>query len=525
MPAPKSTYFSPDRIKADSTHIQAEVCIYGATSAGIIAATAAKQRGRKVVLLHPGSQIGGMFANGLCCTDVGCEAIIGGLTGSFFDALGSHYGETRTWRPEPHVVRQQFERLLDSHSITPIICQYLDKVHTDKGRITTISMLGGLTVTADYFIDCSYEGDLLAKAGVPYTLGREGNAAFGETHNGVIVHNTHQFDCDVNPFNIEGDPSSGLLPGIGAEHLGPIGAGDGRIQAYNFRVCMTANTSNRIPFPKPTGYDPKQYELCRRWLQNSQIDFFRKFDLIKGEQKTDTNNHGAFSTDLIGGSNRWPVASYVEREVIFQSHVSYQQGLHYYMANDAGVPGPIREEYARWGLAGDEFQDTGNWPAQLYIREARRMVSDVVITEPFCTSEQTFDDPIAMAAYQMDSHNCRRFIDTNGFVRNEGDIQVRLQKPYGIPYRAVTPPAGSIQNLLVPVCLSASHIAFGSIRMEPVFMMLAESCAIAADLAARDNVPVQTVNYNELSAALVEAKQVLQTDVQMNLDDDGNPEA
>ncbi|MEZ6192645.1 MAG: FAD-dependent oxidoreductase [Phycisphaerales bacterium] len=516
-------YFAPDRVPSEERNLHADLCIYGANSAGIIAAVAASRRGQRVVLLHPGGNIGGMFANGLCCTDVGNEAIIGGLTGAFFDALGTHYGERRTWRPEPHVVRQQFQKLLDEQGITPLTWQFLNQVHTDRGKITAVTMLGGLTVSAGCFLDCSYEGDLLAAAGVPFTLGREGNAAYGEMSNGVIVHDTHQFDCDVSPFRIENDPGSGLLPDVSPDHLGPIGAGDGRVQAYNFRVCMTANPSNRVPFPKPPGYDANRYELCRRWLRGTQLDFFRKFDPIRGDQKTDTNNHGAFSTDLIGGSNRWPVAGHAEREAIFQTHVRYQQGLHYYLANDPGVPEKIRSEYARWGLAGDEFQDTGNWPAQLYIREARRMVSEVVVTEQVCTSNARFDDPIAMAAYQMDSHNCRRFVDTGGFVRNEGDVQVRLRRPYGIPYRAVTPPIGSIDNLLVPVCVSASHIAFGSIRMEPVFMMLAESCAIAADLAIRGKLPVQAVNYGELRAALLEAGQVLTTDAEMELDDDGNP--
>ncbi|MEQ9453571.1 MAG: FAD-dependent oxidoreductase [Phycisphaeraceae bacterium] len=520
----RPVYFSDLSIKADSQLIHADMCVYAATSAGIVAAITARRRGLTVALLHPGDHPGGMAANGLSCTDVGNEAIIGGLTAEIFDALGRHYGLARTWRPEPHIVRRTFEQLMADHEITPIIGQYLHRVHRDGKRIKAIEMIGGLTVTASTFLDCSYEGDLMAAADVPFTLGREGNALYGETSNGVIVHDSHQFDHDVSPFRIEYDPASGLLPDIEPSHLGPIGAGDGRIQAYNFRVCMTADKANRIPFPKPENYNPRRYELCRRWLHGTSIDFFRKFDPIMGSEKTDTNNHGAFSTDLIGGSTRWPVAGYVERQRIFQEHVDYQQGLHHFLAHDPSVPTTIRDEYARWGLAADEFADTGHWPPQLYIREARRMLGDVVITEHHCRSDEIEEDVIAMGAYQMDSHNCRRFVDTSGFVRNEGDVQIRLRRPYGISYRAITPPTGSVTNLLVPVALSASHIAFGSIRMEPVFMMLAESAAIAGHLAASQSIPVQALPYPDLECALKEAGQVLRCDVAMSLNDDGNPE-
>jgi hypothetical protein len=503
-------YFHPDWIQTIDTTLNVDICVYGGTSAGIMAAIAAKQRGKSVVLLTPGKHLGGMTSGGLGFTDVGNKHIIGGLARNFYQRLGQHYGQDEAWKFEPHVGQQIFQEMLKEHEIQVKFCQYVEDVTVIHARITRLTCLGGLKVTADYFIDTTYEGDLMAKAGVGYRIGRESNAEFGESSNGVQILEKHQFDCPVDPYKIPGDSTSGLLPGISAEPISEPGSASPLIQAYNFRVCMTTNPENRLPFPKPANYDPEQYTLTARWLQCTQANVFQKFDMITSG-KTDTNNHGAVSTDFIGQNHDWPEANYQTREDIFQAHVVYQQGLHWFMANDPSVPESIRAEYARWGLAADEFTDTNHWPPQLYIREARRMEAEYMVTEHDCFGRQHCGDSVGMAAYQMDSHNCQRVI-VDGLVKNEGDVQALLPAPYPISYRSIIPRKAECENLAVPVCLSASHIAFGSIRMEPVFMVLAESASIAACLASQQSSALQDVEYAKLRTTLLDAGQILETD-------------
>lgn len=357
------------------------------------------------------------------------------------------------------------------------------------------------------FVDASYEGDLLAAAKVSFTVGRESNDQYGETINGMQIQDKHQFAYPVDPYRRPGDPGSGLLPGIELAKDYRMGAGDNRIQAYNFRMCLTDVPENRRPFICPQGYNRNAYELLARYLQGGWDEIFAKFDRIPGG-KTDTNNHGAISTDFIGANHRWPTAGHAEREQIFQAHVTYQQGLQWFLSQDPAVPASIRERYRLWGTPKDEFVETDGWPHALYVRESRRMIGDVVVTENHCRGIKTFDDPIALGAYGMDSHNCRRIL-LDGRVWNEGDVQAAGFPPYGISYRAIIPKRGECKNLLVPVCVSASHIAFGSIRMEPVFMMLGQAAANAASIALTCDCAVQDIGYSALREQLLNQGHVL----------------
>jgi hypothetical protein len=493
--------------------------VYGGTAAGVVAAVTVARRGHNVVMLNPGRSVGGMTSGGLGYTDMGNAHAIGGRSRRFYQDAGRHYGVPESWTNEPRIAQRVLHDWIEQHDIAVVPHSFVETVAMEGRRIKSIHMLGGLTVQAKQFIDASYEGDVLARAGVSYTVGREGNARYSETRNGAQVHTTHQFDCRVDPYRVEGDPASGALPFVDLEPPAAVGEGDRRVQAYCFRVCMTKEPGNRLPFPKPQGYNADWYELAARWLRSTRTDIFQKFDAIRGN-KTDSNNHGAVSTDFIGASYGWPDGTYEQRERIFQAHVCYQQGLHWFLANDPRVPDHIREPYAQWGLALDEFTDTGHWPSQLYIREARRMVGDLVLTEHDCLGGRRCDDPIGMGAYQMDSHNCRRCV-RDGAVINEGDVQAPLPRPYAIPYRAIVPRRGECENLIVPVCVSASHIAFGSIRMEPVFMVLAESAAIAGCLAMEEECSAQDVPYDSLRPELIEAGQVLTCDA--SNEGDGNP--
>lgn len=487
--------------------LAANVCVYGGTAGGVIAAIQAALDGHRVVLLEPGSRLGGVTASGLGYTDIGNKAAIGGLAREFYRRVGRRYGVAEAWAFEPHVAAAVFETWVQEAGIEVRLNQFLADVEMVGLRLCSLRTESGLVVRAGAFIDASYEGDLLARARVRYTVGRESNCCYGETLNGAQVFHDHQFDFPVSPFVFENDAGSGLVPGIDPDEV-VIGAGDKRIQAYCFRMCLTDDPSNRIPFPQPRHYDPNAYVLLQRYLRAGWRETFRKFDRLRTGTKTDTNNFGAVSTDFIGQNHAWPDANYAARERIFQAHLHYQMGLHWFMANDPSVPRDLREAYGRWGLCRDEFTATGGWPHQLYVREARRMVSDYIMTEHECRGARKVDDAVGLAAYTMDSHNCRRFV-RGGRVWNEGNVEVHGFPPYGISYRSIVPRMGECENLIVPVCLSATHIAYGSIRMEPVFMVLGQSAAIAARLALADKAPVQFVTYPDLRAALLRAGQVI----------------
>ncbi|MEM7807945.1 MAG: FAD-dependent oxidoreductase [Planctomycetota bacterium] len=522
MPTPH--YFLPGRILRSDERLDVDVCIYGGTAAGVIAAKTAADEGLSVAILNPAFMLGGMTTGGLGWTDFGHKNVIGGRARQFYRDIGTEYGRDEEWAFEPSVAQRVIDRYAEASGATVRHGTFLASCDVDAdGRITEITMLGGLRCRAKVFVDSTYEGDLMAQAGVPYSVGRESNATFGETINGVQIRHKHQFDHPVDPYIVPGDPNSGVLYGVEPRDAAPAGSGDGRVQAYNFRVCLTDDAAIRVPFAAPDGYDPAHYELAARWLATldrlGPDDFnyslredglIRKFDRLAKPHKTDTNNHGAVSSDFIGQSWTWPEAGYVERERLFQEHVRWQRGFYYFMANDERVPDHIRSAYAAWGLAGDEYAETDHWPHQLYVREARRLRGKATLTEADVTLKHVCDDPIAMGSYMMDSHNVQRII-RDGRVFNEGDVQLKGPGPYVVSQGCITPPDGSCPNLLVAVCASASHIAFGSLRMEPVFMILGESAALAASLAVKEGTSVQDVPYAKLRPKLEAAEQVIGT--------------
>jgi FAD dependent oxidoreductase len=409
--------------------------------------------------------------------------------------------------------------LIKEHAIPVHRNEWLDRregVRKSGSRIASITTLSGKRYSGKMFIDATYEGDLMAAAGVDYHIGREANSVYGETWNGVqtgVLHHRHHFGAvpmKISPYVVPDDPRSGVLPRISNAPPGEYGQGDKRVQAYCFRMCLTDHPDNRAPFPKPDGYDPKQYELLLRIFAAGWRETFQKFDRIPN-RKTDTNNHGPMSTDNIGYSYDYPEASYERRREIAREHETYQKGWLYFIANDPRVPPEVQKEMRRWGLARDEFKDNGNWPHQLYIREARRMIGSFVMTEHELLKQRPTPDSVGMGSYTIDSHNVQRYITHEGYVQNEGDIGVSTKGPYEIAYGTLVPKKGQGENLLVPVCVSTSHIAFGSIRMEPVFMILGQSAATAAVLAIEGNTTVQDVPYPRLRERLLKDGQILES--------------
>ena len=523
--------------------VQYNLVIYGATSAGVIAAVQAKKMGKSVLVVGPDTHLGGLSSAGLGFTDTGNKAVIGGLSREFYHRVWRHYqepgawkwqkreeygnkgqgtvamdGEQRTmWIFEPHVAERVFEELVAEYKIPVHRDQWLDRakgVKKDGARVAAITMLSGRTYSARMFIDATYEGDLMAAAGVQYHVGREAQSTYGEKWNGVqtgVLHHRHHFGVlkqPISPYVIPGDPKSGVLPRISTEAPGEFGSADKRIQAYCYRYCVTDHPDNRIPFPRPEGYDPKQYELLLRVFEAGWRETFQKFDPIPN-RKTDSNNHGPFSTDNIGFSYDYPEASYERRREILKEHETYQKGWLYFIANDPRVPKDVQEQMRRWGLPKDEFTDNGGWPHQIYVREARRMIGTFVMTEHELLKQRPTPGSVGMGSYTIDSHNVQRYITPDGSVQNEGDIGVPTNGPYEIAYGALVPKRGQADNLIVPICVSSSHIAFGSIRMEPVFMVLGQSAATAAVMAIDGGLAVQDVPYPALRERLLKDGQVL----------------
>lgn len=526
-----------------------EVVIYGGTSAGIAAAVQAKRMGKSVILIEPSARIGGLTTGGLGQTDIGNKAAIGGISREFYEGIKEHYdipsnwkwqkqeeykdgGQTRTaagessmWTFEPSAALAVYENWIDTYDIPLVLDQQLDRengVTKIDGKISAIKMRSGEIYRGQMFIDATYEGDLLATADISYTIGREANAKYKETQNGVNTslkdttmtgypaHNSinHNFVDGVDPYVVKGDPDSGLLPFINPNGPGEEGAGDHHIQAYCFRMCLTDHPDNRIPFAKPDSYNELDYELLLRNFEAGE-EGFPWINSQMPNRKTDTNNRTGFSTDFIGQNYNYPEASYEEREKIIEAHRQYQQGLMWTLANHPRVPEHIRTEVARWGTSKDEFERADGWQQQLYVREARRMVSDYVMTQYHCEGLEVAEDPIGMAAYGMDSHNTQRYVNTEGFAKNEGNVEARVKEPYPISYRSIVPKKSECPNLLVPICVSASHIAFGSIRMEPVFMVLGQSAATAACLSIDEGIAVQDLDYTTLQKQLLADKQRL----------------
>ncbi len=523
-----------------------DIVIYGGTSAGVATAVQASRMGKTCVIIEPGSHLGGLTSGGLGATDIGNKGAIGGVSREFYRLIAKHYenesawtfqkrsefksrrqspADHSMWTFEPHAAEQIMKKLADDAGTDVVYNERLDLkngVVKKKGRIETIKMESGKVFYGKMFVDAAYEGDLMAKAGVSYHVGRESNSTYGETLNGIYFNMyyrtqrgsthrnayNHNFTRPISPYVVPGDPLSGLLPGVHDGDPGKPGDGDHRVQAYNFRLCMTDAPANKIPFPKPKNYNALRYELLRRYIDAGVFDVIN-LSTPMPNRKTDTNNYGGFSSDNIGMNYDYPDGGYQTRERIFQDHVDYQMGMMWFLTNDPRVPEKVRQTVGRWGLCKDEFTDTDGWPHQLYVREARRMIADVVMTQHHCEGEKAVRDSIGLAAYGMDSHNCQRFA-AYGIVRNEGNVEVGVEKPYPISYRAIVPKKSECENLLVPVCVSSSHIAFGSIRMEPVFMVLGQSAATAASMAIDDNLAVQDVDYSKLKTRLLNDNQVLQ---------------
>jgi hypothetical protein len=525
-----------------------DVIVYGGTSAGVTAAVQARTMGRSVVLLEPGAHLGGLSSGGLGNTDIGNKGAIGGLSRQFYERVAAHYARPEAWTREtreeylersqignqghgkadpvaeetgvdtmwvfePSVAEAIFDEMAGEAGVDLRFGQRLDLdggVAMDGPRIVSVRTETGDVFEGRTFIDATYEGDLMAGAGVSYTVGREGNDVYGETLNGVQTENAvhHQFEVPVDPYVTPGDPASGLLPEIHEGGPGEEGSGDLRVQAYNFRMTLTDVEANRLPIPRPDGYDPERYELLRRYIEAGVFDAL-DLNSPMPNRKTDVNNHGAFSSDHIGANYAYPDGDYATRKRIFDDHVSYDMGLWYFLQNDERLPKEVRASAGRWGLCRDEFTDTDHWPSQLYVREARRMVNDHVMTEHHCRGEQTVEDSVGLAAYGMDSHNTQRYVDEDGHARNEGDVQVGVRGPYPVSYRSIVPRRSEATNLLVPVALAASHIAYGSIRMEPVFMILGQSAATAASLALDGEGIVQDVAYPGLRERLLADGQFL----------------
>jgi hypothetical protein len=525
----------------DDVGAAADVVVYGGTSAGITAALQASRMGLSALVIEPSKHIGGLTTSGLGYTDSGDKAAIGGIALEFYRLVKQHYDQPSAWkfekpsdckgyRPkddamwvfEPAVA----EKILlgmeakkwqnDARPFPIYYGQTLDRGKSDcvektNDRIQWIRMTNGWKFLGRIFIDATYEGDLMAAAGVPYHVGREANAQYGETLNGVQtaknVHN-HRFLKQVSPYVVPGNAASGLLPGIEPDWLPADGSADKRVQAFCFRMCLTPEPRNRKPFEKPAGYDEREYELLLRNFEAGDLRLPWKPDMMPN-RKTDVNNNGAVSTDFIGRNWDYAEASDERRKEIIAEHLRYQQGLMWTLQNHPRVPEKIRAAYKEWGLCADEFQDSGGWPHGIYVREARRMIGAYVTTELDCRRKRQPPTPIGMGSYNMDSHNVTRYVTKDGFVQNEGDVQVSPGGPYQISYDSITPKESDCRNLLVPVCLSSSHIAYGSIRMEPVFMILGQSAGTAAALALQNDVSVQRIDRAKLTARLLADGQVL----------------
>ena len=539
-----------------------DIVVYGGTSSGITAAIQSSILGKKVLLIEPGHRIGGLTTGGLGQTDIGNKQAIGGISREFYQNIKSHYqkqenwkwqkresytdgGQTTSdsnedamWTFEPSAALKVFEDMISKEkNITLVYSQRLNRksgVKKSEGKISSIQMECGQIYQSKIFIDATYEGDLMATAGVSYTVGRESNSQYGESLNGVQANNVslalkktismnaahHNFIEGVDPYIKKGDPKSGLLPFINPGKPGVEGAADHRIQAYCYRMTLTNHPDNRIPFSKPSGYQEIEYELLFRNYETAKGPLEKMYSYgdplvpwINSKmpnRKTDTNNQKGFSTDFIGQNYLYPEASYEERKKIAERHQKFQQGLMWTLAYHPRIPAQVRAIVSQWGTCKDEYEREDGWSSQLYIREARRMISDYVMTQRNCEKLELAEDAIGMAAYGMDSHHVQRYVDVNGYVKNEGNVEAHVEDPFPISYRSIVPKRSEARNLLVPICLSASHIAFGSIRMEPVFMVLGQSAAIAAALAIDNDWDLQHIPYEQLKLELLKHKQILQ---------------
>jgi len=535
-----------------------DIVVYGGTSAGIAASIQSSRMGKSVILIEPTQRIGGLTTGGLGATDIGNKNAIGGISYEFYQNIKKYYDIPKNWKwqkPEdyqegrnignrdamwtfePSAALSVFKKMMDAEKIVLVYGEKLnrrDGVKKDGSKIIAIEMESGKSFIGKMFIDATYEGDLMASAGVSYSVGRESNSEYGETLNGVqankisstlrgtisINSSHHNFTDGVDPYLVKGNSSSGLLPFITEGKPGIDGQGDKGIQAYCFRMTLTDQKENKIPFSKPKDYNELEYELLFRNYEaaNGSLEKMYNYgdplvpwiNTLMPNRKTDTNNQKGFSTDFIGQNYNYPEANYEEREKITDLHRKYQQGLMWTLAYHPRIPQKVRDEVSKWGTPKDEYERADGWSEQLYIREARRMLSNYVMTQRNCEGLEVANDPVGLGAYGMDSHQVKRYVDVNGFVQNEGNVEAHVSNPYPISYKSIVPKITECNNLLVPVCLSATHIAYGSIRMEPVFMVLGQSAATAASLAIEKGIEIQKIDYEDLKSRLLVDKQILQ---------------
>ncbi len=485
-----------------------DLVVYGGTAGGVITAVATARQGAKVALLEPGRHLGGMVSGGLGKTDHGKKETIGGLSLEFFKRVGRHYGEEITWYFEPHVAEQVFQEMIREAGVQVFYQHRLKErggVRKKGKQIVEIVMEDGASFRAKVFADATYEGDLLAQAGVSYTSGREGASQYNESLAGVRpTDRNHMFEVRVAARDAGGQ----LLPEVNPGPRGELGAADQKVQAYNFRMCLSKDTNNQAPLPRPANYDPRRYELLARLIRalrerDGRPPRMNQLMIVSPlpNDKADINNYGAFSTDCIGKSWDYPTASYKRRAEIWQDHIDYVAGFFYFLAHDPQVPQPLQEEINRWGLAKDEFTDANHWPHQLYVRESRRMVGDFVMTQRDIQTELTKEDAIGMGSYNSDSHNVQRYVTEDGSVQNEGNMEVPVT-PYQVPYRVMLSKRKECANLLAPVCLSASHVTYSTLRMEPVYMIIGQAAGVAAKMAIDSGKPVQDIDTRALTARL-----------------------
>ena len=536
-----------------------DVVIYGGTSAGVSAAIQASRMGKKVILIEPFKRIGGLTTGGLGKTDIGNKQAIGGLSREFYQNIKKYYlkpenwiyqqresyrgvgyntfEEDAMWAFEPSAALKVYHEMLEKEpNIRIVYQQRLNRktgVKKEGQVIKSIQMETGQIYQGKMFMDCTYEGDLMAASGVSYTVGREANSQYGESLNGVQANNVsltlhkkisrnsmhHNFIEGVSPYLVKDNPKSGLLPFVNPGKPGIDGQADHKIQAYCYRMTLTDHPDNRIPFKKPIGYKEIEYELLFRNYEAAKGEISKMYDYgdplvpwINSEmpnRKTDTNNQKGFSTDFVGQNYLYPEASYEDRLKIASLHKKYQKGLMWTLAYHPRIPKQVRDVVSKWGMCQDEFSQDEGWTDQLYIREARRLVSDYVMTQRDCEALAVAQDVIGLGAYQMDSHPIQRYVDLNGYVKNEGNVEAHVDAPFPISYKSIIPKKSEVTNLFIPVCLSSSHIAYGSIRMEPVFMVLGQSAAIAASIAIDKNCQTHEVPYQELREALIKNHQIL----------------
>ena len=490
-----------------------DLLVYGATASGVMTAYSAAREGLRVVLLEPGEHLGGMVTGGLSATDLGHYAIIGGYARDFYLKAAAHYGvnnldQPAHWLSEPHVDESIFRTMLHDAGVTVVFREQLREqngVELQGKRIVSLTTANNQRWQAAVFADCSYEGDLMAQAKVSYTWGREAASEYGESLAGVRGNTPkHQFLWPVSAY----DEAHHLLPEIDPGPLATPGSGDKKVQAYNFRLILTNDPANKLPFPRPAGYDRSRFALLERYLGEfpqhmGRAPGFKDVTnpVMIPNHKADFNNNGPFSTDYIGHSWKYPEASYQQKAAIWQDHLLYTQSFFYFLSQDPQAPASLREQVNQWGLPKDEFADTEHWPRQLYIREGRRMVGAYVMRQADLQTERTKPDSIGMGSYNSDSHNIQRVAMPDGTVQNEGDVQVPVQ-PYEIAFRTITPRRAEMENLLVPVCLSATHAAYSSVRMEPQYMIIGQAAGVAASLAIRGRTPVQEVSVTDLQQRL-----------------------